>query len=163
MEIVLDRLRKTVTDERGHFTFGGVEPGIRGLCMPGKKYAAVNVPAGETTRAELSGFLPEVRVELYAEGRAYREPCRGVVVGLDSLFTLHEAKAEEGTRVYVVPEGAHELVDLLSCRVAPKAVPASGEVRFGPLDVGRYDIGVDGKGLLTTVEVSGPGATVRIQ
>ncbi len=210
VEIVLDRLRKTITEEWGHFTFEGVEPGIRGLCMPGKKYAAVNVPAGKTVRADLGGFLPEVRVELYAEGRPYREPCRGVVVGLDSLFTVHEAKAEEGalllreilpgayllltdtglqveiaieaglaiaelggadltvraeegTRVYVVPEGAHELIDLLSCRVAPKAVPASGEVRFGPIDAGRYAVGIDGKGLSASVEVIGPGATVRIQ
>ncbi len=210
VEIMLDRQRKAVTDEWGRFFFEGVEPGIRGLILPGKVYAAVDVIAGETARAALNNFLPEVRVELYANGQPYAEPGRFAAVGLDRLFTLQEARAEggvlllrdilpgtylllardgrqvaieietglvtaefgtagltvsadEGVRVYVVPAGAHELVSLIGGRHSARPVPASGEIRFDGLEPGRYAVGIDRKGLRATVEVSGPGATLRIR
>lgn len=71
-------------------------------------------------------------------------------------------KAREGSRVFLVPEGAHEAVALISHRLASKRVPASNQVTFGPLPAGQYQVCVDRDRVAATVKVDKPGVAVRI-
>jgi hypothetical protein len=212
VEVVLDRVRKTKTDPDGGFLFERVEAGVRGLRLPGegKRYVGVQVPPGETVQARIGGFIPEVALEIFANGEPFTESLNGGLVGLDRVFSFHSIKgsgdrltvsevipgnyllltrsgrlarvkvdgpraeadlgradltvhAKEGTRVYVIPAGVHELIPLMGGRVSSQRVPASGKVLISPLPRGRYAVGIDRRGLFVEVEVTGPGAEVTLK
>ncbi|MFH2001717.1 MAG: sigma-70 family RNA polymerase sigma factor [Planctomycetota bacterium] len=74
-------------------------------------------------------------------------------------LTVH---AEEGTRIYVVPEGVHELAILLGGRIGTQSVGPSGKVSFNPLPEGRHHVCIDRQGVFTTVEVMGSETEITL-
>lgn len=204
VEIELDRARKTLTDQKGHFKFDRVEAGIRGLFLPDRRYVGMKVLPGETAQIEIDTGIKEVSIELFANGRPTDDGGEYVFVGLGDRFSMHGTRsegspvlvknvmpgrflaftpsglvaeveidgkhatvdfgnsdltvlAEEGLRIYVVPEGVHEVALLMGGRIGSKGVETSGKVTFDPLPVGRYHVCIDRQGVVGTVEVMGVG------
>jgi len=71
-------------------------------------------------------------------------------------------KADPGTRIFVVPEGADDFVQLMCGRVSSQKVSASGEFKYPHMAAGRYDVGIERRGIFASVEVSGPGASIEL-
>ncbi len=63
-------------------------------------------------------------------------------------------RAGSGTRLYLVPAGANELVELMAGRVAARTVPAEGVLEYGGLPPGRYGVGIDRRGVQAEVEIA---------
>jgi len=72
-----------------------------------------------------------------------------------------EVRAPAGAAVYLVPEIDDELVRFYG-RILDREVEP-GTRTFSPLQRGRYAIGVHGRGIVTTVDVAGPGTVVEIE
>ena len=67
-----------------------------------------------------------------------------------------------GARLFLVVEGAHELAELLAARVSARPIPSSGVVRFEGLPPATWSVGVEGRGLLATIDVAEPGTKVQL-
>ena len=97
---VLDRTREARTDKDGRFRWDKVEPGVRGVCFPGKdlgggrrgrpeRYWGVRVEAGKTTRVTLGPGIPKVEVRvLDPGGKPHAGSLDGILVGLERVFTF---------------------------------------------------------------------------
>jgi hypothetical protein len=65
-----------------------------------------------------------------------------------------------GTRVYLVPRGSSELVELLAGRAASQFLPASGEFRYPSVPAGWWSVGIDSHGIQAEVEIGEHDAEV---
>ena len=72
-------------------------------------------------------------------------------------------KAKPGTRIYVVPAGSGFMAQLWGGRAASRAVPESGELIYDPFPAGRWDLGIDRRGIFATTEITDEGASVTIE
>ncbi len=129
-------------------------------------------PAHESFEGALIGMGPEIDFrEFGAEGGTLRVeaiPGRYLLLSRSGALAVVEVvtggivelgttpltvRAEPGTRVYLVPSGANELLELMAGRVASRTAPAEGLVEYAGLPRGRYGIGIDREGVQTEVEI----------
>jgi len=97
-EVVLDRVRRTVTDEEGRFRFAGLEPGIRGIRLADGRMFALDVAPGETLEVELAAGLTSVTVELQQDGLPYwpSPEDRALVIGEARVFSVQDRPVRKG-------------------------------------------------------------------
>lgn len=139
VEVALDRKRKAQTDSTGRFTFDDVEGGIRGLVLPDKCYFGVDVPPGETVDVDITGFVPEVLIELRSGGIPYLKPDECLLVGTGRLFSVqYEEAPGDGTLKYEMVIPGRYLLMTRSGRMATVLVDG-GSVAA---DFGRCDLTV---------------------
>ena len=111
VEVALDRDRKATTDGEGRFAFDGVEAGVRGLLLPGKRFVAVRVGAGEEAEVEVGAALPSVLIEVRREGKPFAGTLAGVLVGLDRVGSVVPFRLVDGRgTVEGVMAGRHVLL-----------------------------------------------------
>jgi hypothetical protein len=146
IEVAMDRVRKATTDEEGRFTFDKVAAGVRGLMLPGKRFAGARVEPGETAEVELSAGIEKVSFTLVTGEEPYAGPERrsmGVLVGLADVFTLHPFRLEPGQKAFEatgVPAGEYLL--LSSGGLVAKLAVTGPEAT---VDLGDADLTVTGK------------------
>lgn len=135
-----------------------LEGGLIGL-EPGLGVAEVEAADG---RFEAAG-VPDGAYLLMAEGGLLAEvDVRGARARADLGTAALTVAAPPGTRVYVVPAGSGELLQLLAGRLVKRAVTESGETTFRPLPAGRYDVGIDRLGVFATAEATPAGGRVAL-
>lgn len=102
VSIALDREHPVVTDADGGFRFDGVFAGVRGLCLPERRYVGVAVRSGETAEVEIGRDLVGVRIRLLGVERA-ASITRGVaLVGVGPITAVAIAEIDAG--VIALPE-----------------------------------------------------------
>jgi RNA polymerase sigma-70 factor (ECF subfamily) len=119
--------------------------------------ASFKFTAGQASPLSLEEVLPGNYLMLSSTGLVSRLAIDGERIRVDcgdADLTVH---AKPRTRIFIVPEGAHELVLLMGGRCCSRPVPSSGKIHFDPLPRGRYHLCVDGRGILATVAVTGRG------
>jgi hypothetical protein len=88
------------------------------------------------------------------------------VAGTSATAELGDADltvlAAPGEHVYLLPDDADDALRFWSRRMAME-VPESGAAVWTPLARGRWRVATVDRGVVTTVEVSGPGARVSIE
>jgi hypothetical protein len=90
-------------------------------------------------------------------------PAGGDVVKVDLGTAELTVRGPAGKRVYLVPQGSSEFVQLMAGRVCSTFIPESGLLQLSELHPGSYAIGIDREGLLGPVEVGPEGATVLLE
>jgi RNA polymerase sigma factor (sigma-70 family) len=97
-KLTMDRTVEVTTDERGRFRFDHAVAGVRGIKLPGseQRWVCILVESGETVEATLGGWIPETSIEVLADGLPVAEELQGVLVGLETISTLHIVRAEGG-------------------------------------------------------------------
>lgn len=111
-------------------------------------------------RFERKRFLPG-RYVLIGRGKlAIADLTRpdGLVDLGDGTLTVH---APPGSHVFVIPEAENDAV-LHYGKGMSIEVDEEGQALWDPLPRGRYRVGIESRGVLATVEVEGPGASVRL-
>jgi DNA-directed RNA polymerase specialized sigma24 family protein len=96
VEVTLDRSTRVNTDAEGGFVFEGVEAGVRGLFLPGKRMFAVRVVPGKSTDVVLRPGLPSVEVNVVRAGQVYAEELNGALYFSGELSPLYTVRAEGG-------------------------------------------------------------------
>ncbi len=117
---------------------------------------------------ELAGLSPGRHVFLTRTGQIARADIppassNAAPIDLDLGACDLTIRAPAGTRVYVVPRGSGEFVELMAGRQSSQTVSDGGEARIAPLPAGSYDVGIDSRGIVTQVEVHGTGTTVILE
>lgn len=74
-------------------------------------------------------------------------------------LTVH---APPGKRIYLVPAGSNELVELLAGRSAARTVGADGVVQYSGLLRGRYGLGIDRQGVQVELEITDAPVEIRL-
>jgi hypothetical protein len=116
----------------------------------------------ENGRAQVQDLVPGRYLLMASEGPLALATIEGPYTKLARGKADLLVSATPGVRAFLVPERAHELAELLSARVGSKRIPSSGEVRFEALPSATWSVGIEGRGLIATVEVSGPGTRVEL-
>jgi hypothetical protein len=71
--------------------------------------------------------------------------------------------APPGKRVYLVPAGASELVEVMAGRAASRTVAADGLLLYSGLPRGRYGVGIDRQGVQVEVEIADRPVEIRLR
>jgi RNA polymerase sigma-70 factor (ECF subfamily) len=114
-------------------------------------------------RLQLSGLRPGRYVLLSGTGDLAVVDLARASAELELGTTPLTVHARPGTRVYLVPAGANELVELLAGRVASRTASAEGVVQYSGLPPGRYGVGIDRCGVALEVELADAPAEVRLE
>lgn len=97
-ELVMDRVRKALTDGDGRFRFDGLEAGIRGIKLASGRMFALDVPPAATLEVELSAGLPQVTIELQQNDLPYglNPKDYALLVGEGRVFSVQDRPVIQG-------------------------------------------------------------------
>ncbi len=124
--------------------------GILEFEVPDGRLRAEHVRPGTYVLLSSSGVLATVDLS---------RPRTSLELGTHAL----RVRATPGTRIYLVPAGTHELVELLAGRVASRTVPPDGVLEYAGLVPGRYGVGIDRRGVQAEIEITDGPAEVAIE
>ena len=137
------------------FSGKAVLVGLDGICS----FAELLFADG---RAEIRDFLPGRYLLTSPHGPMALASIEGPYTKLALGQRDLTVSGTPGARLFLVVEGAHELAELLAARVSARPIPSSGVVRFEGLPPATWSVGVEGRGLLATIDVAEPGTKVQL-
>jgi RNA polymerase sigma-70 factor (ECF subfamily) len=131
----------------------------------GEPVVVVQQPGGESGVGEASTLAPGRYLLLLAGARAVpvEVPAGADAMSVDIGAAKLTVRGPPGSRVYLLPEGSSEFMQLMAGRVCSTPIPDSGVLQLSALPAGRFEIGVDREGILGPVEIGPDGATVVLE
>ena len=140
------------------------------LCLDEIRGAGVGLdPVSEVFEFRAEGGAVPLSLALPGRYVLLSTRCAPVVADLTRASATVElgttpltVSATPGTRVYLVPAGASELVELMAGRVSSRTVDATGMLEVPGVAPGRYGVGIDREGVQVEIEVGTEPLEIRL-
>jgi len=136
---------------------------FHGVVVGTGKLADVLEFAAENGAVRLEQVRPGPHVFLSASGDVVVGDLSTSSATLELGTTPLTVHATPGTRVYIVPAGANDLVEVMAGRAASRTVSAEGVLEYAGLARGRYGIGIDRRGVQLEVELAEEAVEVELE